>query len=976
MKKRNLIYLITSITLLSLSTTATILANTTLKTVMNSAFGFPKNIYAEGQEVAYSPKFNNKNESLENANNTNLKLCEEGFVLLKNDNNALPLYTPNSENHKTSTKPRISIFGKNSVNIAIGGSGSGAAKGESLSIYDSLSQAGYECNPTLKEFYNNKKSGEGRASNPADLDSGNPVYLYTGETPQSAYTNEIKATYNDYNDAAIIVFTRIGGEGFDLPMTMKGASGARKDDDHYLQLDQNETDLLKEVCNQNFKHVIVVLNSGSSMELGFLEDPTYYAYQDKIDAAIWAGYPGNNGILALGKILNGNVNPSGRTADTFATDFKKDPTWNNFSNNRIFGNNSNNIRGGDQYSVDNKNQLYYFVDYEESIYVGYRYYETKAHLSGENWYKENVVYPFGYGLSYTTFNWEITNYSSSFNKDSNIRFEINVTNTGEVEGKDVVEIYASSPYYENGIEKAHKVLVGFEKTKLLKPNETQKIDIEINPYYFASYDYNDKNNNGFKGYELEKGTYDFYISKDAHNYVKKVSLNHDQDERFINDQKTDYEVKNLYTDNDDELLNSNYQLNTLLSRSDFDFTWPTSPNNNEQSVTKEFIDRIKDTSINNPTNFDELDYPNYEVDNGLKLRDLLYKDNEFIGKVDYSDERWDSLLDQMNLNEVLNMYNFAAFSIPAVNSISLPSTLCSDGPVGWTSFMNPEAYKNTASYCNGTIISSTWNLQLVEEFGESVGEEALIGEQFDGSGAHYTGWYAPACNIHRSPFGGRNFEYFSEDSFLSGKIAASEIKGCRNKGVITFLKHFALNEQETHRSISGDLSWVDEQAIREIYLKPFEIAVKEGETLGIMSSFNRIGIKWTGGDYRLLTTILRNEWGFKGAVITDFNTIPTYMNAKQAAYAGNDLNLAAMASSSWNNFDESSIGDVTILRNILKNVSYAVVNSNSLKGDVIGTTLANWQIIIIMVDSGIILFIMFYGAILLIKKKKLENKEN
>ncbi len=984
-KKSTKIWVISSAVMVGLAVALPIVVNTCFSNLLDTVFGSPAPIYKKGEQSAFEGKYSSKTESLANANDVNQRINEEGMVLLKNKNNALPI--------KKGAK--VSVFGKNSVNMAIGGSGSGAASGSYIGIAESLEDAGFTVNPVLTDFYKSEKeSGKGRTSNPGDLDSGKPVFLETGETPQSSYTEKVKSSYNDYKDVAVVVFTRIGGEGFDLPMTMKGASGARKEDDHFLQLDQNETDLLKAVCEAGFGKVVVVLNSGSPMELGFLEKESYYAYQKNVDAAIWMGYPGNTGSLALGKILSGEVNPSGRTVDTFSTDFKKDPTWNNFSINRDSG--TNGIVGDQYVGEDGKGKLYYSVDYEEGVYVGYRYYETRGETDGEDWYKENVVYPFGFGLSYTTFDWEVIRQDtpSEIKQGEPFDITVKVTNTGDVAGKDVVEVYAGLPYIQGQIEKPSEILAGFAKTSLLKPKESEEVTITIDPYYLASYDYKDQNQNGFKGYELDKGTYKMKVSRNAHEVVDTITMNVASTIQYDTDEVTGTEVKNLYTDNENTAFNSDTELGSILSRTDWNGTWPTSPSVAERTRSQEFFDSLDDKSTNNPNDYDndpEFDYPTIDADKVYELYDLLYEDNldsdgnpvvdengdkvrgKWIGEVSYDDDRWETLLDQMNPQEAIAMYNFAAYKVDHVNSVGLPDVACADGPVGWTSFMNAGLFKNCCSYSCGVTVASTWNVDLVEEFGEAVGEEGLVGN----GGVPYTGWYAPAMNIHRSPFGGRCFEYYSEDSLLSGKIGAAEVRGTRKTGVVAYVKHFALNEQETHRSISGDCSWVTEQAMREIYLRPFEITVKEGKPLGIMSSFNRIGTRWTGGDYRLLTTILRDEWGFNGSVICDFNTIPTYMDAKQEAYAGGDLNLATMSNASWN-WDESSIGDQIVLRRILKNVCYSYVNSNVMKGTVIGRMPHKWLWINYTVVGVFVGAIVVWGAILIplnIKKIKKEESE-
>ena len=928
--------------------------------------GGPRAIYKDGIEANYKSKYSSKKEVYKAAREMNQEICENGMVLLKNENQALPIATPNSDSSIT-VKPKVSVFGKNSVNIAYGGSGSGGSNdSNAVDLYQGLEAAGFEINPTLKDFYkDNSKSGPTRTGNSKNLDSGDTVILSTAETPQAKYTSDVKSSYQQYSDAAFIVITRIGGEGFDMPRKMDGANGYRNVDDHFLQLDQNEEDLIVNVCEAGFKKVVLLINSGTSIELGFLKKDNPYVTSkgyridpDKIDAAIWMGFPGETGTLGLGRILNGEVNPSGKLADTYVTDFKKTPSFENFGDNRITG--SKSVPGGDQYVFDTPSQPsipYYFVSYEEGIYVGYKYYETRG-KDDESWYQDNVVYPFGYGLSYTNFKWEILDTSSILDKaivkGEKYIVKVKVTNEGNVAGKDVVQLYGHAPYQSGEVEKPEENFLDFAKTKLLKPGESEDLELEFDPYYLASYDYQDKNHNGNKGYELDKGDdYALYISSDAHKKFSTVSFKVSEDILYKKDQVTNYDVINRYSDNAERKFDSDIGLGSILSRNDWENTYPKSPTTEDRVGSADLLKWLNDKSVNNPNDYEEEDFPTTEEDNGMILRDLLYdenhnfidKDHDGIAEVDYFDERWESLLNQASIADMINVYDYASYQIQATPSVGLPRINCADGPVGWACFMDKNRFYDTCSYCCQTLVATTYDKDLAERFGEMVGDEGLIGDEKGGT--PYSGWYAPGVNIHRSQFGGRNFEYYSEDGVLSGKMAASQIKGCNSRGVFTFVKHFAANEQETHRSISGDVTWVNEQALREIYLRPFELAVKEGKSRAIMSSFNRIGTRWTGGDYRLLTEILRNEWGFKGVVLCDFNTIPTYMNSRQMAYAGGDLNLATQPVT-W--CDESSTSDVVILRQCFKNALYTVVNSNAMNGEVVGYKLAYWVIGLIVVD--------------------------
>lgn len=937
--------------------------------------GGQRPILAEGSELIYAPDYDSKEAALEAANELNTKIVEEGIVLLKNENDALPIHTPESSS-QISENPKISVFGQNSINLALGGSGSGAASNDATAItdlYEALEMAGYDVNPTLKEFYEN--SGYKRSQNSGDLDSGDTVFLSTGEVPQSAYTDAVKQSYSTYSDAALVVFTRIGGEGFDLPRTMKGQEGARSESDHYLQLDQNEADLLKAVCEAGFKKVIVVINSGAAMELGFLEAKTGYVdakgYEidpAKIDAALWIGFPGDSGMEAFGKILNGTVSPSGKTVDTYVADLTKDPSWFNFGDNRV--------AGGDMYTDNGADTLYYFVDYEESVYVGYRYYETRGVSDGEEWYQKSVVYPFGYGLSYTTFEWTVVDQSAVENQmiDGATQYTVTVkvTNTGSVAGKDVVQLYGHAPYIPGEIEKPEVILLDFAKTELLEPGESQEVTLTFDPYYLASYDYNDANGNSNKGYELDASDdYALYVSANAHEIRFEIPFCVAEDILYTEDPVTGTTVQNLYTDNADLFVDADLGLETLLTRTDWEGSMPQTPTAEERAMSAELKAALMDLNHNNPNAaaYAEEELPWFGDPVTVTLRDLLTnQETGEYGHADYDDERWETLISECTEDELIELVNQGAFKSVGIESIGKPLTNDTDGPAGFTNFMSEDGtYWGTCHYCAEVNMASTWNLELIEDLGEMVGNEGLQGAAGRGNGLPYSGWYAPGANIHRSAFGGRNFEYFSEDSILSGKMAAAEIRGCQSKGVYCFMKHFALNDQETHRSRTGLITWASEQTMREIYLKPFEIAVKDGGTSGIMSSFNRIGTRWAGGDYRLLTTILRDEWGFRGMVICDFNTIPSYMNSKQMAYAGGDLNLATQPVT-W--CDTSDVADLIVLRNCAKNILYTVANSNAMNGDIVGYAMPIWEIALYAIDCIAAVGIAVWGIFVVVKKKK------
>lgn len=892
--------------------------------LMDTLFGSQRPIYSDEVTSVYpTQKATNKAEAFANAQEVNLKLAEEGFVLLKNENAALPM----------NKGARISVFSKNSVNLSYGGSGSGGFDtSNNKDLYESLNDAGFVTNPTLKRFYESSQSGPVRTANSSDLDNGDNQKIATAETPQSKYTDAVRNSYADYSDAALVVITRIGGEGFDLPRYQGDSEGAVSPDSHYLELDQNEIDLLTAVTDGTFKRVVVVFNTPSSFEATFLKDSAYAAFEDKIDAAVWIGFTGSNGITALGEILNGDVNPSGRLVDTWAADFTKNPSFVNFGTGCL-PDTTDKYDGG----------MYYSVDYEEGIYVGYRYYETRGETDGEDWYNANVVYPFGYGLSYTTFDWTVGDASASeIELGTTITVPVTVKNTGSVAGKEVVQLYASAPYTLGGIEKAHKVLVGFAKTKLLQPGESETVTVSFDPYSAASYDYRDANSNGFSGYELEAGEYTLYISRNAHESEKAIALNLAADVQIGTDPTTDSEVVNRYTDSEN-FLDSDWQLDTMLSRADWEGTWPTPQTAQQHAGTDRLYEEIRSEEHNNPTDFDSEEYPWFGEEPTLTLRDLLpsAEAEGYEPVVSYDDERWEELMMGCDEEEMIALINNGAYHTLAMENVGLPATIHGDGPSGFTCFMSKEQVNGTCQYVSEPVMASTWNINLMNELGEAIGEEGTIGDK--ATGQPYSSIYAPGVNIHRSPFGGRCSEYFSEDPFISGMMGAAEVQGIQSRGVLPTVKHFVANEQETHRSIGGDLSWLSEQALREIYLKPFEYTVKLGETRGIMTSFNRIGTRWTGGDYRLLTEILRNEWGFNGLVICDFNTIPQYMIPRMMFYAGGSLDLATQQSAMWTDCDTSDAGDAIVLMRAVKDVMYALVNSNAMNAEVIGYNPPIWQ---------------------------------
>ena len=942
---------ITSALLAGVLIAGNVVCRGTLSSLLNQVIGGKRAIVSEEDTgIVFDQECFTKAEALKNGNEVTEKICEEGMVLLKNENNALPL--------KKAAK--VSVFGKNSVKLVYGGSGSAApGDGARKTIFDSLTDAGFEVNPELKKFYeDNGASGSGRSENPAMENSG-VATLKTGETAQSKYTQAVKDSYDKYGDAAIVVLSRIAGENWDLP---------RKADDnadrHYLELDNNERDLLKAICDSNkFQHVIVLMNSSNYIDLGFLENKADPAYNAKIDAAINIGSMGGNGIMALGRILSGEVNPSGHTVDTVYTDYKTDPTWQNFGGNFS-------AEGDNYLNSSGKATKYFFVEYEESIYMGYRYYETRGHVEGETWYNQHVIYPFGHGLSYSTFAQEIVNSSAleaaALNPTEKFDVQIKVKNTSKVPGKQVVQLYAEAPYTAGGIEKSYKVLVGFAKTKLLAENEEETVTITVDPYDFASYDSHDKNGNSFKGYELEAGNYVFHAGVSAHEDFDTFSMNLASDAKIENDPVTGTKVEPLWDETTEHMVQR-------LSRSNFQGTFPQLITEEERTIGAVYLAKLNSLETTNEDEYTVM--PKTKAPVTVNLSELYGKD--------YNDPLWEKFLDQLTVTEMLKLFNQGCYSTAAVQRMGIPYTTSVDGPTGMVAFLGNPAVYDCCYYCSECLVAQTYNLELAEAEGHAIGDESIIGNE-KGDGLSYPGWYAPGVNLHRSPFSGRNTEYYSEDPFLSGKMAATVIKGVQEKGVYVNVKHFAVNDQETHRSAYGIATWLDEQALRELYLKPFEFAVKEGGAHGLMTSFNRIGTEWAGGSYRLVTTILRKEWGFVGAVICDFHT-DTYMDSKQMLYAGGDVNLVSLENlklQSNGKYDtpyvkESDPKDMNLLRESSHRLCYTIANSNIMRAEILGYKAPIWEVALTGATIGIGAALAVWGALVitfaLLPKKEVQE---
>ena len=805
----------------------------------------------------------------------------EAIVLLEN-NGALPL----------AAGSKVNVFGVGVEQFTYGGTGSGAAdESVNTSLMSGLRNAGFEVNEDLAAWY--------KENAPEKIDMGmvgTDWNLY--EIPQATYPTDLLEGARDFSDTAIVVITRRSGEGADLPMDMEPYEGSEAGRS-YLELTPDEEDLLA-MAKANYDKVVVLINAANAMELGFLED-------EGIDAALWVGTPGSTGTNAIGDVLAGAVNPSGRLVDTYPYEVESAPSYyamGAFDYTNVFYGNAG--LGGSSETGDNL--PYHFVDYVEGIYVGYRYYETAA-ADGFIDYDATVQYPFGYGLSYTTFEKSIEGLSVD---DGTVTVSVKVTNTGDVAGKDVAQVYVNAPYTKGGIEKAEVVLAGFGKTKLLEPGESQTLEISFNQEDIASYDYSGIKAEG-GAYVLEAGEYEVRLQDNSHDMLASETFTVDADVIYndANDGKRASDLVTAVNRFDDMSYGDNL---TYVTRADWAGTMPTERRASGIEATDEQVAVITDATVDNPEVEDIV-----VANHGLKLADMK--------SVAYDDPKWDELLEQVPVDEMAFLVQTSGWMNAAVPSVGKPHVIDSDGPNGANLVLGNLGGNQ---YTGQSMLGATWNTELVYRMGEVFGAEA-----------HEIGvgsLYAPACNIHRSPFAGRNYEYVSEDGLLSGAIVEAEIRGIQSKGVYTYLKHFALNDQETNRDNGGLVTWANEQAMREIYLKPFEMGVKLGHTLGIMSSFNRIGAVPAAESYPLLTEVLRGEWGFQGAVITDCVMAATTMDFDRALRAGNDLELSFGSLPIFAGLDESTLDTPAghqALRRATKNILFMTVNSDAMA---MGTT--------------------------------------
>lgn len=855
------------------------------------------------------------------------EIMEDGIVLLKNES-LLPL---------NETK-KLNIFGWESINPAYGGAGSGGINDlyDIVSLNQGLENAGFSINQKLVDFYNNYG-----ADNP-EMSIQKQSWTLP-EPPVDTYSDELIKSAKEYSDVAVVVLSRKAGEGHnDIPMDVRKAAYDNNSDEyddfpegeHYLQLSQTERDMVDMVCS-NFDNVIVVYNGANQFELGFADE------YPQIKSVVWCPGTGNVGFNALGKVFSGEVNPSGKTPDTFVYDMTTAPWWNNAEKTEYTNLADMAVEGMNAGTA----QVYApaFTNYVEGIYVGYKYYETAAQ-EGAIDYDKTVQYPFGYGLSYTEFEQKMGELKE---KDGQISVDVEVTNTGDVAGKDVVEVYYKPPYTNGGIEKSSANLIEFAKTDLLQPGEPQTVTVTFSIEDMASYD-----ENNAKAYVLEKGDYVISINSDSHTALDQKTYTADKDVVYKGENKRasdDTAATNVFEDAKGDV--------TYLSRADHFANYeeataaPASAELGEPYVSEYHLN----------SNFDKTTYlndkdvmPTTGADNGLTLADMR--------DADYDDPRWEKLLDQLTVDEMANMIAMAGYQTAAMDSVGKVATLDFDGPAA---INNNFTGVGSIGFPIEVVVASTWNKELAQAWGECMGK---ISQEMGAEG-----WYAPGMNTHRTAFGARNYEYFSEDGVLAGNMGAKAVEGARKYGVYSYIKHFALYEGNA-KMVSV---WSNEQAIREIYLKPFEISVKQGGANAVMVSWSFLGDKWTGECSNLINTVLREEWGFRGMALTDFfrNNGHGFMNADAALANGVDVMLSTFNGEENNVANPEHPTSVLQMRNACKNVMYTVVSSWAYDGEHEETGMENWKKAGIGIDIVIALFMAGMEVLVIRGYKKRKNAE-
>lgn len=898
------------------------------------------------------------------------QLQGEGAVLLMNKEKALPLQGGG----------KISLFSRSCANIATCGTGSADIDTSSApTLKEALEAEGFTVNPSLWDFYT-KGAGKDYPSTPTKgmegMQGGRESY-HMNEVPVNKYTDEVKASFREYSDAAVIVLTRLSGEMFDMP------TDGFVDGENALELTKEEQDMMKMVQDAGFDKIILLINSTNAVECDFLTQDTY-----GIDAALWIGYTGTYGLNAIADIISGAVNPSGRLVDTYCNDNTTAPSMVGFYGD-TYGNAENNDAFYDVNSLDGNSK---YIVYQEGIYVGYRYYETRYEdkVMGEGNtadydYAADVAYPFGYGLSYTDFEW--SDFKADF-KESDDAFEVSVkvTNNGDAAGKEVVQVYFQSPFTEydrqNGIEKAAVELCGFAKTQILEPGASETVTITVPREEFAAYD-----RNGAKTYILDEGDYYLTAADNAHAAVNNVLSAKgfsesdgmdgagDKDFTFVyNNKKLDTQsyAKSSATGADITNQLEDGDLNyygvdcDYLSRTDWQGTWPKAFEKLE--ANEQMMEGLTNYQTYQGEASEGLEMPAMGADNGLTLA-------MYIGK-EYDDETWNDLLDQLTYEEMATLTGKTYHNTAAMETVSKPATADDNGPQGFTQTLTGVSTCH-AAYSDENIMAATYNTQLMEEVGKALGNDMLD--------LKAAGLYGPAMNTHRNAYCGRNFEYYSEDGFLGGKIAAAEIKGIQSKGVYVYIKHYAFNDSETGcRCIS---TFLNEQAAREVFLKPFETAVTEGGAKCVMNAFARVGTTWSGAHKGLMTEILRGEWGLDGFVLTDFSGNSAFASYGIMLKSFDVAHGLLAGTNGWDSSAEQWTDDLMnlyqddpaiahALRESSHRVLYTVANSHAMNGLSSTATVQKikpwWKTAIQVLDG--LLAVLLLGSVVMLIRSILKKK--
>ena len=924
-------------------------------------------------------------------------ICEtaeaNGATLLLNRENALPL----------AQGAKVSLFGTGSADFVYGGTGSGSVdSSKALNLKDALEADGFSVNPTVWNFYTTGAGKDYRRQlAPGSLNNyifDNSGYLIN-EVPQSVFTDAEWNSVADYGDAAIMVVSRVCGEGSDLPWF-----GTGDGDGNILSLSQEERDILKKLADLKaagqVKSIIVLLNVSNPMELDFLQ-PSLCGVDYGVDACLWVGEVGQNGIEAIGDILNGTVNPSGKLVDTYCYDNLTSPAM----QNTYITSYTNAAEQGLAFkSTCNE----YYEVYQEGIYVGYRYYETRYEDTvlgnanvGKYDYASTVAYPFGYGLSYTTFE-----YSGLTMKEEgdNFVFTVSVSNTGSVDGREAVQIYMQSPYTdydrENGIEKAAVELVGFEKVAV-PAGQTVSVDVTVPKSELRAYDAN-----GAKTYIVDAGNYYFATGNGSHEALNNILVAKAE----LEDAANGTVDLNKMVGTGDASLAVQYQQASLDAT-----TYAKTTDGTEISNQLDHADlnKFDDDTSNDVVYVSRSNWKNtmpeatitataYQaavqiaandaIVAGLAIQDQPESTGEmptmgkegtltlsqFVGvpmdgsiTVNGQEYTWDDLLDQLTFSDMTKLVGLAYHSTASASNVGKPATKDENGPLGLTA--NLTGGGSSTGYTSADILAATFDREIAEAVGRSLGNDCLMA-----TGKAYSGLYGPGVNIHRTPYGGRNFEYYSEDPFISGQICAAQVGGIQSKGVYVYMKHFALNDQDTGRD--GLCVWTNEQAAREIYLQAFEYPIEQANALCVMTSFNRLGTTWAGGDYNLLTNILRNEFGMKGIILTDFSNSNNYMDVVQGVVAGGNA-WDANDANKWPAKLKEYKDNATVcnaMRDASKHILYTVANSNAMNGVSENVQIVEvrawWQTAILVLD--VVFGVLAVGSAVMLVRDIRRKKES